>query len=510
MKPLPRFLLIFLVVGALGYGAYYAVNNTSVGSKLAPSGKQGVSSGSGSVASVDGKKAIGVCVVTWGGYAGGQYFNEGFAASRDSRYYKEYGIVVDFKVIDDFDVSRKAWMADQCQLLWATVDAFPTEAGNLAEFEPKIVFQADWSRGGDAMVVTRDIKNVADLRGKRVALLPASPSHTFLLHALEAGGLNYSDVELVTAQSAPDAAAIFKSGNVKAAVVWSPDDEDAVRNVPGSRVFKSTREASHIIPDIFFVKKAYLESHRAELKSLVEGWLRGAAEINSSSSAKDKAVRILAKGLNISEEDAMRAINNVRLTTYGDNVNFFNLEGKYYGVKGEDVYLKMSRVYGDLGLAKSVPPWRNVTDMGLLRDIKLAGSEHSAEATVKFAAPTQADVSSPAYATKRLSVKFATGSAVLDENAKSLIDMGFAPVAKAFSASRIRIEGNTDITGSDEANRALSQKRAQTVANYLASQYGFDRNRFVVVGNGSSKPVADNDTEAGRAKNRRTDFELLE
>ena len=46
------------------------------------------------------------------------------------------------------------------------------------------------------------------------------------------------------------------------------------------------------------------------------------------------------------------------------------------------------------------------------------------------------------------------------------------------------------------------------VARYLVSK-GFERNKFEVVGNGPSKPVASNDTDEGRAKNRRTDFEVI-
>jgi len=48
------------------------------------------------------------------------------------------------------------------------------------------------------------------------------------------------------------------------------------------------------------------------------------------------------------------------------------------------------------------------------------------------------------------------------------------------------------------------------VVNFLVKEYRFDKNRFIVVGNGSTKPVADNATADGRAKNRRTDFELLD
>ena len=83
-------------------------------------------------------------------------------------------------------------------------------------------------------------------------------------------------------------------------------------------------------------------------------------------------------------------------------------------------------------------------------------------------------------------------------------------IAKGFSGTRIRIEGNTDNVGSPATNKALSLKRAQSVVNFLVKEYRFDKNRFIVVGNGSTKPVADNATADGRAKNRRTDFELLD
>ncbi len=55
----------------------------------------------------------------------------------------------------------------------------------------------------------------------------------------------------------------------------------------------------------------------------------------------------------------------------------------------------------------------------------------------------------------------------------------------------------------------LSKKRAQAVADYLINEHGFDKNRFIIIGNGPDKPIADNSTDEGRGKNRRTDFELL-
>jgi NitT/TauT family transport system substrate-binding protein len=66
--------------------------------------------------------------------------------------------------------------------------------------------------------------------------------------------------------------------------------------------------------------------------------------------------------------------------------------------------------------------------------------------------------------------------------------------------------------GSIASNKVLSEKRAKAVANYLQSQYGMSPNKFVIVGNGPSKPVSgceSNATAECKAKNRRTDFMII-
>ncbi len=96
-----------------------------------------------------------------------------------------------------------------------------------------------------------------------------------------------------------------------------------------------------------------------------------------------------------------------------------------------------------------------------------------------------------------------------DENAKYIIDKEFVGIAKAFGNARIRVEGNTDNTGNYNSNIALSQRRAQSVVDYLVQEYKMPRNRFIVKGNGPNNPIASNDTDNGRGQNRRTDFELV-
>lgn len=520
LTPFSKFLITVVILAAVFFAGRYFINNTGVGQKLKDKGAQQAndnhqSSSTNSNTSNDSelsKDAVKVGVVTWGGYAGGEYFNEGFRANNESRYVKEYGFPVEFKILDDVPVSREAWKNDEVNLLWCTIDALPTEIAGLSQFDPVVVFQSDWSRGGDAIVVRRGINSVADLRGKKIAVAEMSPSHSFLLWMLEAGGLKPSDVEIVKQASAIDAAAVFKSQQVDAAVVWSPDDQACIKAVPGCRILESTRSASNIIADAFIAKRSWAERNKDKLNKLYEGWMRGAAEINSSDVNKRKAAKILAENFaGFSEDDAYAAINNVRLTTHGDNKNFFGLDPNYKGVTAEQLYTRMTSVYKGIGYAEGkIPSWRTISFPDAIRSTNLNGTEHNAEGQKEFTKVSEAEAKTKeAIATKRVSITFRSGEFALDENAKYIIDKEFVEIAKAFSNSRIRIEGNTDNVGSPETNKQLSRRRAQSVVDYLVNTHRMSRSRFVVVGNGQDNPVADNSTEDGRSKNRRTDFQLI-
>lgn len=488
------------------------------------SGSSGSSSGLGSfVSRFTGSKAdITVCVVTWGGYAGGEYFNGGFKASKNSRYYKDYGMTVEFLDIDNTGAGRDAWKSDQCQVLWTTADSEVTEVGALhaAGYDSRQFFQADNSRGGDVLIGTYEIKTIQDLRGKKVSFAPNTPSNTLLLNALDAAGMTMADIVPVEVPGATESASAFQAGNVDGAVVWSPDDGSCLAKVKGSHVLMSTKQATGIIADTFFAKEKFIDGHLPQLKALVEGWLIGAAEINSDPAAKDKAADILVAGFGEAatkenKDLALLAINNAHLATYGDNLNFFGMNSAFKGVTGEDLYTKMTRMYTVAGKISGAPPsWREIVDLRVLQAVKDGGKidatgANAAEGAFTFTPPTASLAAAPELSSKPLTVTFPTGSYKLDENAKYIIDSGFAHTAKTFGSVRIRIEGNTDDTGSAVRNKALSLQRAQSVASYLASEYGLDPNKFYPVGNGSDKPVCNDATDACRAKNRRTDFQLI-
>ena len=104
-------------------------------------------------------------------------------------------------------------------------------------------------------------------------------------------------------------------------------------------------------------------------------------------------------------------------------------------------------------------------------------------------------------------VRFATGKATLTSNAKSNLDK-LVPVFKEYPDTNIELFGYTDSTGSPDFNLTLSQKRAESVKNYLASN-GLVGSGFNITGLGIADPIATNDTADGRTQNRRVEFAII-
>jgi outer membrane protein OmpA-like peptidoglycan-associated protein len=85
----------------------------------------------------------------------------------------------------------------------------------------------------------------------------------------------------------------------------------------------------------------------------------------------------------------------------------------------------------------------------------------------------------------------------------NLTSIGEALTSPALASDRIRIEGHTDSIGSDQYNLRLSKRRAQSIKQYLVQNFKIAAERLLVIGRGEEEPVAENNTEEGRQKNRR-------
>jgi NitT/TauT family transport system substrate-binding protein len=519
-----KLVITLIILAVIFFGGKYILENTTFGKNLkdqAESAQTEDNSGpttprDNNTSGNDGK-TLKVQLVTWGGYAPGLYFNEGAQANTRSRFYKDYGFKVDFKVENDLINALNAWIAGEYDVLVQTADAFPlyTAPDDINALKPRAFMQVDWSRGGDAIIVKRGINTINDLKGKTIAVAVPSPAQTLLITSLEAAGLKYGDVTVIKTADNLKAAELFRSNDVDAAVVWSPDDIIATRDVPGSKILLTTREQSQVIGDIMFASQDFINNNRNMISGFYEGWMKGVAELNANKGNLEKSARYLAELNSLPIEDAMGMIENVYLTGHGDNKNFFGLNTTFKGQTGQDLYGKMAQKFVEtMDAEKIAPNWRSVIYTGavLNADNVLTGPAYAAEKSKDFQPTSPEERNAPAFATKPISIQFPTGQFQLSQNAKTIIDYQFADVAKTFGNVKVRVEGNTDNVGGRAMNMDLSQKRAQAVADYLASQYGMDKNRFVIVGNGPDDPVKgceSNATESCRAQNRRTEFQLI-
>ncbi|MDR1372603.1 MAG: OmpA family protein [Dysgonamonadaceae bacterium] len=103
-------------------------------------------------------------------------------------------------------------------------------------------------------------------------------------------------------------------------------------------------------------------------------------------------------------------------------------------------------------------------------------------------------------------IQFESGKAVIKKTSYPILD----DIVKVMAENpdyNLTVSGHTDNVGKPDKNEVLSENRAQSVKDYLV-QHGIEDKRIIPLGFGDSRPVEDNKTPSGRAKNRRVDFEV--
>lgn len=105
-------------------------------------------------------------------------------------------------------------------------------------------------------------------------------------------------------------------------------------------------------------------------------------------------------------------------------------------------------------------------------------------------------------------ISFDSGRADIKANLRPILDQ-FAQGLSAQPGTEVRIIGHTDSTGSDAINNPLSVNRAASARDYLVGR-GVNTNQIQIDGRGSREPIADNSSDAGRARNRRIEIFLAE
>src|SRR6185369_10380547 len=451
-----------------------------------------------------------VGINTWAGHSPGIVFNNGMEPNAGSQYKSKYGMDVKFVLLEDPAAKLAAFRSGEIDIMWNTVDNWAREASVLAEQNQKAksIIMQDWSRGGDGIVSLASIKSVEDLKGHKIACTQFTPSHFLLLYLLSQSGLTPDEragVErnIVFTTDAPAAAAAFKARQVDAAVTWEPDLSGAVTaRGDEAHVLVSTQAATNIIADTLCARQELINQAPETVRDFVRGWLDGIEMIKNNPNG---SYEVVARALKLDTETVSGMLSGLKLTPFADNAQFYGLTGPkaHYETLFDTAFV----IWRKKGLVDKTVDAKAWADTRFLAAVAANyPGQRVEEAAVVAKAPSDKDVP---ILHQQIQIQFTPGSDEIMPGSYLLLDK-LGETMTSFGSTVLRVEGNTDTTGSAGGNLTLSEKRAQSVKNYIVKNFpNIPPTRFQTIGRGSSNPIAENTTEAGRQQNRRTDIKVI-
>lgn len=474
----------------------------------------------------------------WAGWAPIILANDGFKADKVWKTPDGEEFKVELVLIDNPVEMRDNYAAGDVHIGWATLDMLPLFVDGFVDSSgkprdsrimPRVYQQVDWSNGGDGIVVRENIKTVADLRGKKIALAENSPSHYFLLNMLVGGGLQPGEVEMTFTPTAFEAAAAFnrRSAGIDAAVSWAPDIYK-LSEVKGNRLLVSTATANKLIADVWFARADFAKDHPGICEGLVRGIFDGMAELKTEDNRK-RVAGLMETGYGIPAADALDMLADAHSTNWAENYQFFmnqNNPTNFARVWNQSYYL-----YRSIRQVRNQSvPFDQVMDFSIIA--KLGNEEkyksQKDEYTVQFVPKTTVDVrGAEEILTNTVVIHFFPNSFDLNKkitkeiDGKSVEEMydprveyvieEIAKLSEQFGNARIIIEGHTDSSMQGKAPedlvKDLSERRANAVKEAVINKFQLDPNKFNVEGFGWEHP-ADESDPLNHAKNRRVEVKV--
>jgi outer membrane protein OmpA-like peptidoglycan-associated protein len=309
---------------------------------------------------------------------------------------------------------------------------------------------------------------------------------------------------------------------VDAVATWTPGDVNVAKQKGGLVTIASTKQYSTQMPNITITIKKYAYDHRTDIENLIMALAQAGDQVRSFNEAKKFAADVSAKVYDEqSGEYWLKYYNGIEeKDIQGFNVKLggsmaFNLNdaASMFGL-GTDKIDRYKIVYTSFGdilskmypeLLANYPQYSSVVDKSFLQSVVSNHPEllEGEVLKVSYSSEITSEVSSKSY-----EIQFETGSATIKAASYNQLDeiLKSAVVAEGL---KVGVYGHTDNVGTDAINNKLSEERANAVKNYLISK-GIAAERIESKGYGSSKPVADNSSAQGKARNRRVQIVLGE
>jgi outer membrane protein OmpA-like peptidoglycan-associated protein/ABC-type nitrate/sulfonate/bicarbonate transport system substrate-binding protein len=415
----------------------------------------------------------------------------------------------------DYAGRMRALAEKRIDLAAATVDSFVLN-GRAQGYPGVMVAVLDESKGGDALVAWRDrIGSLDDLRRSddlRIAFTPASPSE-HLLRALsvhfDIAPLRRNGAWKVPAQGSPDALERLRKREVEAAVLWEPDVSRAL-NIDGVHRLLGTEQSRQLIVDVLIAGHELVRGRPEIVDTLLREYFRTLKHYRDHPDEFSRQVRDSA-GLNA--DDVEKLLDGVSWQTLAENA------GRWFGVdtgqsRREEALLDTVDdtvailIESGAVTANPVPsgdPSRLTNSRfvaeafaRLSRETPAAEGQTAETAGFRPLTPQQWGQLREVGTLKIEAISFASGSDQLAYADKLHLDET-ADYLRHYPRFRIAIRGHTGLRGDPEANRALSQDRADAVARYLNVTHRIPEERMHPVGYGSERPLPRLPGESERA-----------
>jgi NitT/TauT family transport system substrate-binding protein len=254
---------------------------------------------------------------TWVGY-GPLYI------ARDKGIFKKNGVDVDLIVMEDPKERFPTLMADKIQMIASTVDTALLYLKQPTDFQ--YVVAIDDSNGGDGIVAIKDIKSIADLKGKKVAVNEGSVSEFYLNVLLAKAGLKEPDLNTVN-MTAADAGSAFVAKRVDAAVTWEPWLTKGKSTDFGHLLVDSSTTPG-LITDVIIVKTSWANAHKKDVAAIVKSWNEAVAYYRAN---PDESIAIMAKGVGGWLKDPKEfksTLPGIKFYGADDNKAFFGTSAK--------------------------------------------------------------------------------------------------------------------------------------------------------------------------------------
>lgn len=423
------------------------------------------------------------------------------------------GLDLEVVFIEDAPSKNKALQDGKVDAVWETVDELPIALGGYkaAGVEARAFIQIDWSRGGDACVASKEVQKVEDVFGRKSAVLMFSPDHTVLEFMLTNSRLTPEQVTRVrkdTAFSMEDftyARQLFAKGKIDVACLWEPDVTLALAARAGAHRLFSTADATELVADTLVARRELIDRQPELATKLAQVWFAGVKKAEADLPGAARLISTVCSRFRdeLGYDATLKSFNWVKWTGLADNVRMFGLDGQ--PPVFDRVYNQADGIWINYPQAEIKDRFApaSVRDDRIVRRIWDAEGRQVAARPERYLA-TVAATGRPLF-TKPLTVTFHTAQSDLTSEGMAMLNQHVVPQVQMAAGMYIRVEGNTDNLGDEDWNQSLSERRAESIVEYLVSR-GVNRQRIVARGNGSSRPVASNRTIEGRARNRRTEI----